>query len=101
MNCKYTLIINGEKKLFNSEQELDSFLSSYSENFVINEFDATLQTDATKATIDKINSLTKKLSDIQVESVIINEDGDTETILKIPDSIGATRFIETFGNTKN
>lgn len=101
MNCKYTLIINGEKKLFNSEQELDSFLSSYSENFVINEFDATLQTDAMKATTDKINSLTKKLSDIQVESVIINEDGDTETILKIPDSIGATRFIETFGNTKN
>lgn len=98
MKCTYETTIDGVRMLFNSEQELDSFLANRFKDLTINNIDPTLQIDPIQSTIDKLETITKKIKDINIESVIINEDGDSETILKIPNSIGTTRFITSFGN---
>lgn len=103
MKCKYKMKIDGVEKTFNSEQELDVFLAENIGKFWTKDgkIDPTLQIDPMQATVDKINDITKKVKNASVESVIINEDGDSETVLKIPDSIGATKFITSFGNPDN
>ena len=98
MKCTYETTIDGVRTLFNSEQELDSFLANRYQDLKLSQTDATLQVDPIQTTVNKLDSITKKISDVAVESVVINEDGDSETVLKIPDSMGATRFITTFGN---
>lgn len=98
MKCTYETTIDGVRMLFNSEQELDSFLANKYQDLKLSQTDVTLQVDPIQTTIDKIEGITKKISDASIESVVINEDGDSETVLKIPDSIGATRFITSFGN---
>lgn len=101
MKCTYEITIDNVRTLFNSEQELDSFLASRYRDLKMSETDPTLQVDPMQTTIDKLESITKKIKEVAVESVVINEDGDSETVLKIPDSIGATRFITSFGNPEN
>lgn len=101
MKCTYETTIDGVRMLFNSEQELDSFLANRFRELKMSETDPTLQIDPVQTAVDKIDAITKKIKDAAIESVVINEDGDSETVLKIPDSIGATRFITSFGNPDN
>ena len=54
-NCTYEITINGEKKVFNSEMELDTFLDNYAQNMVVDNVDATLQVDQQQVTVDKIS----------------------------------------------
>lgn len=98
MRCWYEFNTESGKLLFNSDMELDNFLSSKLEEFKITKNDVTLQVDLQQITEDKINNISKNISKEQVEVKTINEDGDTETILKIPNSIGVTSFISTYGN---
>lgn len=101
MKCTYEATIDGVRKLFNSEQELDSFLSNRFRELRMSDTDPTLQIDPVQTTIDKLEGITKKIKEVAVESVTINEDGDSETVLKIPGSMGATKFITSFGNPDN
>lgn len=98
MKCTYETTIDGVRKLFNSEQELDSFLSNRFRELRMSDTDPTLQIDPVQTTVDKLESITKKIKEVATESVTINEDGDSETVLKIPGSMGATKFITSFGN---
>jgi hypothetical protein len=81
--------------------ELDNFLSSKLADYQINESDLTFQINPIDSTIEKVNAITSKVKNASIESVIINDDGDSETILKIPDSIGTTRFITSNGDPSN
>jgi hypothetical protein len=101
MKCTYETTIDGVRMLFNSEQELDSFLANRFRELKVSNTDPTLQIDPIQSTIDKLDVISGKIKEVAVESVVINEDGDSETVLKIPDSIGATRFITSFGNPDN
>lgn len=89
---------SGEKKVFNSDLELDSFLSSKIDEFIEKENDVTLQVDPQQITKNKIDDISKTISEQKIEVKTINEDGDTETELKIPNSIGVTSFVTTYGN---
>lgn len=100
MKCTYYISQNGRKKIFDSEQQLDSFvLELWKEHYINSEnvIDPTLQIDLMQVTEEKIQTITKKIKDVGTESVIINQEGDTETILKMPNSKGATSVITTFG----
>ena len=105
MECTYETTINGKKIKFSSEMELDNFLSSKLADYQINESDLTFQINPIDSTIEKVNAITSKVKNASIESVIIsviiNDDGDSETILKIPDSIGTTRFITSNGDPSN
>lgn len=101
MECTYETTINGKKIKFSSEMELDNFLSSKLADYQINESDLTFQINPIDSTIEKVNVITSKVKNASIESVIINDDGDSETILKIPDSIGTTRFITSNGDPSN
>lgn len=101
MKCTYEITIDGIRKRFNSEQELDSFLANRYKELTTSKIDPTLQIDPIQNTLNELESITNKIKNVEVETTIINEDGDSETVLKIPDSIGATKFITSFGNPEN
>lgn len=61
-NCTYEITINGEKKVFNSEMELDTFLDNYVQNMVVDNVDATLQIDQQQVTVDKISEAIKNIN---------------------------------------
>lgn len=99
MDCVYTGTINGKEVTFNSIKELDAFLAKHIDELNILHADFTLSsvnpTDVTKA---KIDGISKQVSDLSIEYVHINEDGDSERILKIPNSIGVTKVLQTMGD---
>lgn len=98
MKCTYKITLNGKEILFNSEMELDSFLSSYYRDFKVDIIDDTLQVDPVKNTRETIEAISKNVQDLKVEHTIIDEDGDSEIVSKIPNSIGVTRFLQTYGD---
>lgn len=97
-NCTYEITINGEKKVFNSEMELDTFLDNYAQNMVVDNVDATLQVDQQQVTVDKISEAIKKYKSLATEFEITNEDGEKEIALKLDKSMGVTKFLTTYGD---
>lgn len=89
---------DGRELTFDSDQELDSFLAVEYQNYTIDKVDATLHSDSIQNTLDKIEKLTKSITNIAEEVIVYNEDGDAEVGLKIPNSIGTTRFITNYGD---
>ena len=69
-NCTYEITINGEKKVFNSEMELDTFLDNYAQNMVVDNVDATLQVDQQQVTVDKISEAGR----LTTQKSILDED---------------------------
>lgn len=55
--------------------------------------DETLQTDAQSATKSAIEEMSKSIKSKAIERVSISEDGEAETYLQIPESIGMNRMI--------
>ncbi len=97
-NCTYEITINGEKKVFNSEMELDTFLDNYAQNMVVDNVDATLQVDQQQVTVDKISEAIKKYKSLATEFEITNEDGEKEIALKLDKSMGVTKFLTNYGD---
>ena len=95
-NCTYEITINGEKKVFNSEMELDTFLDNYAQNMVVDNVDATLQVDQQQVTVDKISEAIKKYKSLATEFEITNEDGEKEIALKLDKSMGVTKMLTTY-----
>ena len=99
MDCVYTGTINGKKVTFNSIKELDAFLTQHIDEIKVTMSDYTLSSvNPVEITRMKIEEITKKVSDFSVEYVQINEDGDTEIITKIPNSMGVTRVLQQMGD---
>ena len=102
MKCTYKVKMkDGEIKLFNSEMELDSFLSSYMDKYKVNELDKTFYIDPTQNTVNIIKDISKQCKDLKIETVIVNENGETEKKTNIPGSVGVTSFIQTYGNVND
>ena len=92
-NSTYEITINGEKKVFNSEMELDTFLDNYVQNMVVDNVDATLQVDQQQVTVDKISEAIKKYKSLATEFEITNEDGEKEIALKLDKSDYSTKVM--------
>lgn len=101
MKCTYEIIIDGKKKVFNSSMELDAFLASKFKNYFINESDASLHIDLVQEANNKIDEIIAAVGNAQVAYTRENEDGESETILKIPKSIGTTKFPKTYGDPEH
>lgn len=96
--CIYKLNINGEEKVFQSEQDLDAFLNSNIDNFKIDKIDRTLSVDMQAGAIAKLNEAKIAIENVQVE--VFRDDSDpeiSETIYKVPNSMGVTKYISTHG----
>jgi len=96
--CIYKLNINGEEKVFQSEQDLDAFLNSNTDNFKIDKIDRTLSVDMQAGAIAKLNEAKIAVENVQVE--VFRDDSDpeiSETIYKVPNSMGVTKYISTHG----
>ena len=96
--CTYEITIDGEKKVFSSEMELDTFLNNYLKDMIVDNVDATLQVDQQQVTVDKVNEAIKKYKSLATEFEITNEDGEKEIALKLDKSIGVTKFLSTYGD---
>ena len=101
MKCTYEIIIDGKKKVFNSSMELDAFLASKFKNYFINESDASLHIDLVQEANNKIDEIIAAVGNAQVAYTRENEDGESEAILKIPKSIGTTKFPKTYGDPEH
>ena len=98
MKCTYEIIIDGQRKVFNSSMELDAFLTSKFNDYFINESDASLHVDLVQEAKTKIDEIVTAVGNAQIAYTRENEDGESETILKIPKSIGTTKFSKTYGD---
>lgn len=98
MKCTYEIIIDGQRKVFNSSMELDAFLASKFNDYFINETDASLHVDLVQEAKTKIDEIVTAVGNAQIAYTRENEDGESETILKIPKSIGTTKFPKTYGD---
>ena len=98
MKCTYEIIIDGQRKVFNSSMELDAFLASKFNDYFINESDASLHVDLVQEAKTKIDEIVTAVGNAQIAYTRENEDGESETILKIPKSIGTTKFPKTYGD---
>ena len=97
--CIFTINIDGKERTFNSDFELDSFLKSqYADKNVTVKLDRTFSTTPQAATLNNLNFAKLEYKESAVENIRINEDGDSEVILKIPNSISVTRAITEFGD---
>lgn len=95
--CVYKLNIDGQEKVFHSEQELDAFLSSH--DFKVNKIDKTLSTDLQTSAINQLNEAKVAYDSSAIEVIRPAEDPEeSEVYYKIPNSIGATKFITSYGN---
>lgn len=100
--CTFTININGEERTFNSDFELDAFLKSQYENKDITvNIDRTFSITPQAATLNNLNFAKLEYEDSAVEYTRINEDGDSEVIIKIPNSISVTKAITEFGDPVN
>lgn len=79
--------------LFNSSQELDNFLSSHIDEYVIDKTDASLQTFSQEDIVQKIPEISQSVPSRGDKKMIINEDGDVENVTDLKGSIGTTSFI--------
>jgi hypothetical protein len=97
--CIFTINIDGKERTFNSDFELDSFLKSqYADKNVTVKLDRTFSTTPQAATLNNLNFAKLEYKESAVENIRINEDGDSEVILKIPNSISVTRAVTEFGD---
>jgi hypothetical protein len=64
----------------------------------INESDASLHVDLVQEAKTKIDEIVTAVGNAQIAYTRENEDGESETILKIPKSIGTTKFPKTYGD---
>lgn len=108
MKCNYVITIDGKRKQFNSEQELDCFLAANFKDIVKRnnleniESDITMHSNPVQATEEKVNEISKKIKKVEVAHKVINEDGDVEVeYTSIPNSIGTTRFITSYGTPED
>ena len=86
--CIFTINIDGKERTFNSDFELDSFLKSqYADKNVTVKLDRTFSTTPQAATLNNLNFAKLEYKESAVENIRINEDGDSEVILKIPNSL--------------
>lgn len=98
MKCTYEITINGQRKVFSSSMELDAFLAANFKDYYIDRSTASLHTDLVRETEEKIEEIQQVIGNSQVSRVIINEDGESESVLLIPKSCGVTKFITTYGS---
>ena len=96
--CVYKLNIDGEEKVFHSEQELDAFLFDHLDEFKIDKLNKTLSVDIQAGVLSKLDEIKLTVDSSMIEIVRSAEDPDEpEIIYKIPHSIGVTKFIEAHG----
>lgn len=91
--CTYTIKVGDQEMLFNSSQELDNFLSSHIDEYVIDKTDASLQTFSQEDIVQKISEISQSVPSRGDKKMIINEDGDVENVTDLKGSIGTTSFI--------
>lgn len=97
--CRYVLTINDQKRVFNSEQELDAFLKDHVDGFVIDKLNNTFSISPQKSTLTKINQISQNLESISKKRIRYADDPESvEEYYEIPNSIGVNKFITTKGN---
>ena len=96
--CTFTIVIDGKERVFSSDFELDSFLKSNYSNKKISKLDKTFSSTPQAATLNKLSFAKLQYDKSAVEISRINDDGDYETYIKVPNSISVTRAITEFGN---
>lgn len=97
--CVYKLNINGQEKVFNSEQELDAFLLSNLNSFTKSHSNIFYSLDLQQGALKQLEQAKVDVTSSQVEILRSDSDPDeSETIYKIPNSMGVTKFNSTFGN---
>lgn len=97
--CVYKLQINGQEKVFNSEQELDAFLLSNLDSFVQSYSNIFYSIDLQQSALKELEQAKVDIASSQVEIIRGNEDPEEADIYyKIPNSIGVTKFNSTFGD---
>lgn len=96
--CVYKLTIDGQEKVFNSEQELDAFLQSNIDRIKIDKLNKTLSIDLQAEAISKLEEAKIAYNSSAIEIIRSAEDPEeTDIIYKIPHSLGITLFIQMYG----
>ena len=94
-------LANGKVQEFDNDLELDSYidfeLSKHPDAVNISDF-ATRAVDFQKDTIEKLNEISSEVSSVsQLVKYVASDDPEDEiSFYKIPNSIGVTRFLQTF-----
>lgn len=97
--CVYKLNIDGQEKVFNSEMELDAFLSDYSKSVKLDKINKTLSIDLQEDALQRLNEAKIEYDKSAIEIIRNAEDPEeTEIYYKIPHSLGVTKFIGLHGN---
>lgn len=100
-NCEFSILINGNKKVFGSDEELNTFINENYKSIVVSP-DKTLSTSEQQRAITILDEIRQNVSSVIVESIVNSEDtDDIEIIYKIPDSIGVLSFLSQYGNQKD